>query len=70
MCLEALAATEGVEHRVIGGFWEVDQDGAWVIEEPYDVASENVTGLLDFTKSQGTIKEVVADGGSDKWGSG
>ena len=37
VCLKAPRATGGLEHRVIGGFWEVDQDRAWVVEEPYDV---------------------------------
>ena len=34
-----------------GGFWKVDHGRAWVVEEPYDVAPEDVGGLLDFTKS-------------------
>ena len=34
MCLEAPRATGGVECRIIGGFWEV--------EEPYDIASDNI----------------------------
>ena len=53
---------------MIGGFWEVDQGRAWDVEEPYDVASEDVRGLLDFTKPPGTIKGMVPNGGSDrKW---
>ena len=55
-----------MERRIIGGFWEVDQGGAWVVEEPYDVASEDVGGLLDFTKPPGTIKRMVPNGGSNR----
>ena len=55
MCLKAPRATGGVERRIIGGFWKVDQGGTWVVEELY-VASEDVGGLLDFTKPPGTIK--------------
>ena len=44
-----------MERRIIGGFWEVDQGRAWVVEEPYDVASEDAGGLLDFTKPPETI---------------
>ena len=65
MCLEAPGATEGVERRIIGGFWEVDQGRAWVVEEPYDVASEDVGELLDFAKPPGTIKGMVPNGGFD-----
>ena len=70
VCLEAPRTTRGVEHRVIGGFWEVDQDGAWVVEEPYDVASEDVRGVLDFTKLPRTIEGMVPNGGSDRQRSG
>ena len=70
VCLEAPGATGGVERRIIGGFWEVDQSRAWVVEEPYDVASEDVGGLLDFTKPPGTIKGMVPKGGSDRQRSG
>ena len=42
MYLESPGATGGVKCRVIGVFGESDQDGAWVVEEPYDVVSENV----------------------------
>ena len=59
-----------MERRITGGFWEVDQGRAWVVEEPYDVASEDVRGLLDFTKPPGTIKEMVPKGGSDRQESG
>ena len=55
---------------MIGGFWEVDQGRAWDVEEPYDVASEDVGGLLDFTKPPGTIKGMVPNGGSDRKRSG
>ena len=66
VCLEAPTATGGVERRIIGGFWEVDQGRAGVVEEPYDVASEDVEGLLDFSKPPGTIKGMVPNGGSDR----
>ena len=52
----------GVECRIIGGFWEV--------EEPYDVASEDVGGLLDFTKPPGTIKGRESNRGSNRQRSG
>ena len=68
--LEAPGATGGVERRIIGGFWGVDQGRAWVVEEPYDVASEDVGGLLDFAKPPGTIKGMVPNGGSDRQRSG
>ena len=70
VCLEAPRATGGVERRIIGGFWEVDQDGAWVLEEPDDVASEDIGGLLDFSILPGTIKGMVPNGGSDRQRSG
>ena len=54
----------------MGEFWEVDQGRAWVVEEPYDVASEDVRGLLDLTKPSGTIKEMVLNGSSDRQRSG
>ena len=59
-----------MERRIIGGFWEVDQGRAWVVEEPYDVTSEDVGGLLNFTKPPGTIKGMVPNGGSDRQRSG
>ena len=71
VCLEAPRATGSVERRVIGGFGEVDQGRAWVVEEPYyDVASEDIGGLLDFSKPPKTIKGMVPNGGSDKKRSG
>ena len=70
VCLEAPGATGGVGRRVIGGFWEVGQGRAWIVEEPYDVASEDVGGLLDFAKPAGTIKEMVPNRGSDRQRSG
>ena len=71
VCLEAPTATGGADRRIIiSGFWEVDQDRAWVVEEPNDVASEDVGGLLDFTKPPGTIKGMVPNGGSDRQRSG
>ena len=54
--LEISGATRGVERRVVSRFWEFDQGGAWVVEEPYDVASEDVGWLIGFTKSPETIK--------------
>ena len=59
--LEAPRATRGVEHRVISRFWEFDQGGAWVVEEPYDVAFRDVGWFLDFTNSPETINGVVPD---------
>ena len=69
VCLEAPRATGGVERRIIGGFGEVDQ-GRAVVEEPYDVASEDIGGLLGFSKPPGTIKGMVPNGGSDRERSG
>ena len=48
-----------MENRGISRFWEFDQGGAWVIEEPSDVAFEDVGWLLDFTNSPETINGVV-----------
>ena len=59
-----------MERRIIGGFREVDQGRAWVVEEPYGVASEDVGGLLDFTNLPGTSKGMVPKGGSDRQRSG
>ena len=70
VCLEAPRAAGGVERRIIGGFWEVDQGRAGVVEKPYDVASEDVKEFLDFSKSPGTIKGMVPNGGSDRQRSG
>ena len=70
VCLEAPRATGGVERRIIGGFWEVDQGRAWIVEEPYDVASDNVGGLLDLTKPPGTIKGMELNEGSNRQMSG
>ena len=63
VCLEAPRAIRGVERRITGGFWEFDQGRAWVVG---DVASEDVRGLLDFTKLSRTIKGMVPNGGSDR----
>ena len=57
VCLEAPKATGGVECRIVGGFGEVDQGKAWVVEEPYDVASEDIGGVLDFPSHQEPSKE-------------
>ena len=53
---------KGVERRILSQFWNLDQGEAWVVEDPYDVASENVGWLLDFTKSPKIINGVVPDG--------
>ena len=70
MCLEAPKATAGVERHILDGFWAVDQGRARVVEEPYDVASEDVGGLLNFTKPPGTIKGWEPNGGSNRQRSG
>ena len=70
VCLEAPKATGGVERRIIGGFGDVDQGRVWVVEEPYDVASEDIEGLLDFSKPPRTIKGMVPNGGFDRKRSG
>ena len=51
-----------MERRVISRFRDFDQGGAWVVEEPYDVAFEDVGWLLGFTKPPETIDGVVPDG--------
>ena len=70
VCLEASRAIGGVEHRIIGGFRKVDQSRAWVVEEPHDVASEDIGGLLDFSKPPRTIKGMVPNRGPDRQRSG
>ena len=70
VCLEAPKATGGVERRIIGGFGKDDQGRAWVVEEPYDVASEGIGGLLDFSKPPRTIKGMIPNGGADRQRSG
>ena len=70
VCLEAPKATGGVERRIIGGFGKDDQGRAWVVEEPYDIASEGIGGLLDFSKPPRTIKGMVPNGGADRQRSG
>ena len=50
-----------MERRVISRFWELDQGGVWVVEEPYDVAFDDVGLFLDFMKSPETINGVVPD---------
>ena len=70
VCLEAPRATGGVKRRFIGGFGEVDQGRAWVVEEPYDVASEDIGGLLDFSKPPRTIEGTVPNEGSNRQRSG
>ena len=62
MSLEIPGATRGVERHVRSRLWEFDQGGAWVVEEPYDVAFEDVVWFLDITKSQEIINGVVPDG--------
>ena len=70
VCLEAPRATGGMERHIIGGFGEVDPGRAWVVEEPYDVASGDIGGLLDVSKPPKNIKGMVPNGGSDKQRSG
>ena len=70
MWLEAPRAIGGVERRIIGGFWQVDQSRAWVVEKPYNVAFEDIGGLLDFSKPPGTVKGMVPNGGIDRQRSG
>ena len=59
-----------MKRRIKGGFWEVDQGRAWVVEEPYDVASKDVGGLLNLTKPSETIKGMEPNGGSKRQRSG
>ena len=59
-----------MECRVVSRFREFEQGGSWVVEEPYDITSKVIGCLLDFTQPPGTVKGVVSDGGSNRWGSG
>ena len=70
VCLEAPRATGDVERRIIGGFGEVDQCRTCIVEEPYDVASVDIGGLLDFPKPPRAIKGTVPNGSSDRQRSG
>ena len=70
VCLEAPRATGGVERRIIGGFGEIDQCRTWIVEEPCDVASVDIGGLLDFPKPPRAIKGMAPNGGSDRQRSG
>ena len=70
VCLEAPRATGGVERRIIGGFGEIDQCRTWIVEEPYDIASLDIGGLLDFLKPPRAVKGMVPNGGSDRQRSG
>ena len=70
VCLEAPRATGGVERRIIGRFGEIDQCRTWIVEEPYDVASVDIGGLLDFPKPPRAIKGMVSNGDSDRQRSG
>ena len=70
VCLEAPRAAGGVERRIIGGFGEIDQCRTWIVEEPYDVASVDIGGLLDFPKPPRAIKGMVPNRGSDRQRSG
>ena len=64
---EAPRATRGVERRVISRFWEFDQGGAWVVEEPYDVAFKDVGwfGSLIIPSHQKSSMEWYQMGGSN-----
>ena len=58
-CLEAPGAPEGVESDTLGRCLEADEDGAWIVEGPYDVASQDVRWLLVFTKSPENMKWIT-----------
>lgn len=55
--LQAPGATGGVESRILGGIREVNQYRAWVVEEPYAVASGNIRGCLIFPIHQELPKD-------------
>ena len=57
MGLEAPRATGGVEHRVIGGFREVNQGGTWIVKESYNVTSGGVGRLLNLPSHQEPSKQ-------------
>ena len=49
--METPRATGSVERRVMSRSLVFDRGGAWFVEEPYDVAPEDVGWLFDFTRS-------------------
>ena len=59
-----------MECRVVSRFREFDQGGSRVVEEPYEITPKVIGWLLDFTQPPRTVKEVVSDEGSNRWGSG
>ena len=63
--MEISGATRSVERRVIRPFWEFDQGRAWVVEEPYDVAFEDVGWFLDLRSHQKPSMEWYQMGGSN-----
>lgn len=63
---QAPGAGGGVECCIACGIREVDQDTAWIVEKPYDLASGEVGGLLDITKPPRAIEGVIPNGGSDE----
>ena len=63
--MEAPRVTRGEERRVISRFWEFDQGGAWVVEEPYDVAFEDVGWFLILPSYQKPPMEWYQMGGSN-----
>ena len=66
MGLEAPRATGGVECRVIGGLREVNQGGAWIVKESYNVTTGGVSRLLNFAEPPESVKGMVPDRGSDR----
>ena len=55
-CLEAPGAPKGVESHTFNRCLEVDEDEAWIVEGPYDVASQDMGWLFAFTKPPETIE--------------
>ena len=54
--LEAPGAPEGVKINILGRFLGVGEDGAWTVEGPYDVASQDVGWLFVY---QATINHEI-----------
>ena len=45
-----------MESHIFNRCFEVDEDGAWIVEGPYDVASQEMGWLVVFTKPPETMK--------------
>lgn len=55
--IKASGAAMGVECHIVSEMREVEYDRAWVIEEPYDVASRTLGACLKCPSYQQTSKD-------------